>query len=152
MLVLLLAVMMRGPRGEIVLGGGIEAEDELRSIAPSVTASIGTRARRLGGDRLLRGFKARLAGKIGLGQQHDIGAADLVLEHFRQRRLVVELSSAARCASTASGSARKRPAATASASASAITPSTVMRERISGQSKAFNSGLGSARPEVSIRM
>ena len=62
------------------------------------------------------------------------------------------LSSASRCRSTAATSGAKRPAATASASASAITPSTVMRDRISGQSKAFRSGLGRARPEVSIRM
>ena len=62
------------------------------------------------------------------------------------------LSSAARWASTAATSGAKRPAATASASASAITPSTVMRLRIEGQSKAFSSGLGSANPEVSIRM
>jgi hypothetical protein len=62
------------------------------------------------------------------------------------------LASAARCAATASGFDAKRPAATASASASAITPSTVMRERISGQSNAFSSGFGNANPDVSIRM
>jgi hypothetical protein len=42
--------------------------------------------------------------------------------------------------------------ALASASASAMTPSTVMSERISGQSNAFNNGFGKARPDVSIRM
>ena len=61
-------------------------------------------------------------------------------------------SSASRWACTASTSGAKRPAATASASASAMTPSTVIRERIAGQSKAFRSGFGSARPEVSIRI
>ena len=42
--------------------------------------------------------------------------------------------------------------ALADAEAVAITPSTVIRERIAGQSNALSSGLGRARPEVSIRI
>ena len=60
--------------------------------------------------------------------------------------------SSARCRAIASGSSAKRPAATAAPSTTAITPSTVTREAISGQLKAFTSGLGSARPEVSMTM
>ena len=60
--------------------------------------------------------------------------------------------SARRSASTAAGSDAKRPAATASPSITAITPSTVTRVRISGQLKALIKGLGSARPEVSMTM
>ncbi len=60
--------------------------------------------------------------------------------------------SAARWAASASGSSAKKPAATAGPSTTAITPSTVTRERIAGQLKAVTSGFGRARPEVSIRM
>ena len=60
--------------------------------------------------------------------------------------------SAARCACKAAGSSAKAPAATAGPSTTAMTPSTVTRERIAGQLKALTSGLGRARPEVSIRM
>ena len=63
---------------------------------------------------------------------------------------MVDDGSAARCAASASGSSAKRPAATAAPSTTAMTPSTVRRERIAGQSKALTSGFGSARPEVSI--
>jgi len=52
----------------------------------------------------------------------------------------------------ASGSSAKRPAATAAPSTTATTPSTVTLEAISGQLKAFTSGLGKARPEVSMTM
>ena len=60
--------------------------------------------------------------------------------------------SAARWAASASGSSAKKPAATAGPSTTAITPSTVTRERIAGQLNAVTSGFGRARPEVSIRM
>ena len=53
-------------------------------------------------------------------------------------------------AATASGSSANRPAASAAASITVSTPSTVVRVRISGQAKACTSGFGSARPEVSI--
>ena len=62
------------------------------------------------------------------------------------------LASAARWSAMAAGSSTKAPAATAGPSITATTPSTVTRERIAGQLKAATSGLGSARPEVSIRM
>ena len=52
----------------------------------------------------------------------------------------------------ASGQFANCPDATASISARAITPSTVIRERISGQSKALRRGFGSAKPEVSIKI
>ena len=42
-------------------------------------------------DRGTRRCKAALAREIGLGQQHDVGAADLVLEYFGQWRLVIEI-------------------------------------------------------------
>ena len=60
--------------------------------------------------------------------------------------------SSARWRAMASGSSAKRPAATAAPSTTATTPSTVTREAISGQLKALTSGLGSARPEVSMTM
>ena len=61
-------------------------------------------------------------------------------------------SSASRCASTPAKFGANCPDATASISARAITPSTVIRERISGQSKALRRGFGSAKPEVSIKI
>src|SRR5882757_9576156 len=45
-----------------------------------------------------------------------------------------------------------RPSDSASASTTVTTPSTVARVRTAGQSNAFNSGCGSANPEVSITM
>ena len=53
---------------------------------------------------------------------------------------------------SAARSGANRPAATASASASARTPSTVMRLRIADQSKALSKGAGRASPDVSIRI
>ena len=62
------------------------------------------------------------------------------------------LGSAARWAATASSSSAKRPSASALASTTVTTPSTVTRDLISGQLKARTSGWGRARPEVSITM
>src|SRR3954452_18975741 len=45
-----------------------------------------------------------------------------------------------------------RPSDNASASTTVTTPSTVARVRTAGQSNAFNSGCGNARPEVSMTM
>ena len=47
-------------------------------------------------------------------------------------------------------SGANRPSETASESAIAITPSTVIFDFISGHENAFKSGFGRARPEVSI--
>ena len=52
MLVVLLAVMMRGARGEIVLGGSAETEDELRIDRAIGHGEHRHGARHLGGDRL----------------------------------------------------------------------------------------------------
>ena len=62
------------------------------------------------------------------------------------------LSSACRCAATASGSLANVPFATAAQSTIVITASTVAPDRISCQRKAFTSGFGNAKPEVSIKM
>ena len=90
MLVLVLAVMMRRTRGEIVLGRSVQAEDELRIDRAFGHGEHRNRPRHLGRDREPCRRKARFAGEIGLGQKHDVGAADLILKHFRQRRLVIE--------------------------------------------------------------
>ena len=91
--------------------------------------------------------------EVGLVQDHEVGAQQLVLVYFLERIVVVERGvvrrAAARCVA---GSSAKRPAATAAPSTTATTPSTVTRERISGQLKAFTSGLGNARPDVSMTM
>src|SRR5271166_1525163 len=50
------------------------------------------------------------------------------------------------------GSSANRPSATAAASTTATTPSTVSFVRRSGQSKALTSGFGKARPDVSMTM
>ena len=77
----------------------------------------------------------------------------LVLVDLLERIVVIERRVGARAArATSSGSSAKRPSATAAASTTATTPSTVRRERISGQSNALTSGFGSARPEVSMTM
>ena len=60
--------------------------------------------------------------------------------------------SARRWRAMAAGSAAKRPPATAAPSITATTPSTVVLVFTSGQAKALTSGLGSARPLVSMTM
>ncbi len=62
------------------------------------------------------------------------------------------LGSWRRCWSTCSGWAAKVPAATAGLSTTVITASTVQALRISGHWKACTSGLGRARPLVSMRI
>jgi hypothetical protein len=42
MLMLVLAIVVAGAGGQIVLGGGVEAEDDGGSITPSVTGSMGS--------------------------------------------------------------------------------------------------------------
>ena len=122
------------------------------STAPSTTGRIGRR----------RGFSASIAARAASTPAGPARSA--LVSRIRSAQAIwssntsasgvswSRLSSAARCAATAAGSGAKRPAATASASASAMTPSTVIRDRIAGQSNALSSGFGSARPEVSIRM
>ena len=76
----------------------------------------------------------------------------LILVHLLQRIVVIERGVGGALRRQRVRSSAKRPSATAAASTTAITPSTVSRARISGQSNAFTSGFGSARPEVSMTM
>ena len=83
----------------------------------------------------------------------EVGAEELVLVDLLERVIVIERGSSSRAALPAPpGSSAKRPAATAAPSTTAMTPSTVTRERIAGQLKALTSGFGKARPEVSMTM
>ena len=91
--------------------------------------------------------------KIGLVEHDDVGAQQLVLVDFLERIVVVErrVRGALR-GDRFAGSSAKRPSATAAASTTAMTPSTVSLARSSGQSNALTSGFGNARPEVSMMM
>ena len=89
-LVVVMAVMMRGAGVQIILGGGIQPEDDGGVDAALLHRQDRQRARGFGFDHRFRGGKARLTGQIGLRQEHDIGAGNLVLEHFRQRRFMVD--------------------------------------------------------------
>ena len=88
--------------------------------------------------------------EVGLVEHHHVGAEQLVLVDLLERgcrgRAMGRRGVARRLFR---GSSAKRPAATAPASTTAITPSTVSLARSSGHSNAFTSGFGSARPEVS---
>ena len=101
--------------------------------------------------------------------RHDFGTRSRVAASTRSALFSTTMSAHWICSSNSSSSgfhgranhrlarrlhrfriAAKRPAATASASITAMTPSTVTRVRISGHAKALTSGLGSAKPDVSI--
>ena len=91
--------------------------------------------------------------QVGLVENHEIGAGELVGEHLLERVVVGERRVGRALPGDGlgvGGEAARRPPPRASITVS--TPSTVVRVRISGQAKAWTSGFGSARPEVSIRM
>ena len=97
--------------------------------------------------------RRRRVDQVALVEHDEVGAGDLILEHFLDR----DRRDRARCrlragAASASRSAATRPSASAAPSTTATTPSTVTRLLIAGQWKACTSGFGSARPEVSITM
>ena len=147
------SVVMRRPAGEIGLGLGAEAQQHVdRHLA----------VLRLDDLHDARQGLADLAGHVRAARQPTSGRP---CSGSRGRRRAAgprtppradcrdrATGRSARCRAIASGSSAKRPAATAAPSTTAITPSTVTREAISGQLNAFTSGLGSARPEVSITM
>jgi len=89
-LVLILAVMMRRTRGEIVLGLSVQAKNNLRIDRAVGHGEHRNGPRHLGRDRKPSRGNACFSGEIGLGQQHDVGAANLILEDFRERRLMIE--------------------------------------------------------------
>ena len=90
MLVVVLAVVMRGAGGDIVFGSAVETEDDAWIDDAIRHRQHRHRARRLRRYDRARGGQSSFAGEIGLRQQHDVGAGNLVLEHFRQRRFVVD--------------------------------------------------------------
>ena len=91
MLVLFFAVMMRGTSSKIVFCRRFEAEDDARIDRAADDRQHRHTARHLGRDDRPGSFQSFRAGEVGLGQQHDIGAGDLILEHFRKRRFMIEV-------------------------------------------------------------
>src|SRR5205823_185191 len=81
--------------------------------------------------------------EVGLVQDHEIGAGQLIGKDLLERIVVVDRGIGGAHGTspwakgprraTASGSLAKRPSAAAAASMTVTTPSTVMRVRISGQ-------------------
>ena len=146
------SIVARWAREEIILGGRGEAEQHV-----GVELAL-MRRHDLDGARNLRGdFGADFLQRFGVQQirlveQDQVGAKQLVFVDLLQRIVMIERGVRARCRGKLASSSAKRPSATAAASTTAITPSTVSLALISGQSKAFTSGLGRASPEVSIRM
>ena len=142
-----------GRRGEIVLGRGGEARAPPPARPCPARASTSLHARAAAAPAISRRSRASRPARdqVGLVEHDEVGAGELVVEHLLERIVVVDrrVGGALR-ARRASGSSAKRPAATAAASITVTTPSTVTRVRISGQAKACTSGFGSARPEVSI--
>ena len=145
-----LVVVVRGAALDVALARKAEAEEHFgvhRAMARA--QELDRRAeRRLepGGDALERG----LGKEIGLVEDHEVGAASWSSKSSSSGLSCSSVGSAAACAPSAAGSLAKRPSATAGPSTTAMTPSTVTRVRMSGQLKAWTSGFGSAKPEVSI--
>ncbi len=91
--------------------------------------------------------------KVGLVENDEIGAGKLILENFFERIIVVDRFDRRRVRGRSRrGRARSVLPPQHCPSTTAMTPSTVSLERIAGQSNAFTSGFGSARPEVSMMM
>ena len=100
-----------------------------------------------------RAVDARRIEEVALVEHDEVGAGDLILEHFLDRIVVIEGRDRRRAGARALRDRRRRGrSASAAPSTTATTPSTVTRLLIAGQWKACTSGLGSARPEVSITM
>ena len=92
------------------------------------------------------------ADQIGLVQHDEVGSHELVFVDFGERVVVIDRGILFALAGDRLRIVGKAPFGDSSASATAMTPSTVRRERMEGQSKALTSGFGKASPEVSIRM
>ena len=90
MLVVVGAVVMAGAGVQVVLGGLAQAQDQARIDRALGHGQDGQGAGQLGLDRGAGGGDALRSGQIGLGQQDDIGAGDLILEDLGQGRLVVQ--------------------------------------------------------------
>ena len=90
MFMIVVAVMMRRARGQIVFGLGIQTKDQRRVDDAFAHRQNRDRARRF---RLNDGFgsgKTSLARQISLGHQHNIGTGELIFKDFRQRGFMVK--------------------------------------------------------------
>ena len=90
MVVIMRGVVMRRSGVEVILGGGAKPKDY-----PWIHRAFGHLyhwqwAWCFGGDPRPSGGDAFGTSKIRFGQQDNIGTTDLVFEHFRQRRFVVD--------------------------------------------------------------
>ena len=78
MLVVIMAVVMAGACSQIILGSGVEPQNDTRINGAIRDGQNGQRTRQFRLDQRPRGGNASLARKIGLGQKDDIGASNLV--------------------------------------------------------------------------
>ena len=90
MLMIVLAIVMRGAGGDIVLRRRAETEDHARIDHAVDQLDHRERAHRFGGDHRPRRRNAVRPGEIDLGEQHHVRAGELILEHLGQRGLMVD--------------------------------------------------------------
>ena len=83
-------VVMRGARVHVVLGCGFQSQKDARINRALGHLDHGDRARGLGGDDGAGACNPFGACKVGLGQQNDVGARNLIFEHFGQRCFMVK--------------------------------------------------------------
>ena len=150
--VIRLVVVMRWRRREIILRRSRKPSSTLAGTRPSRVATIliarGTLrliSSEIGAARLRRH-------QIGLVEHDEIGAEKLILVDFFQRVVVIDGGIRRALRRDFRRVVGERPALTAGPSTTVTTPSTVTRLRISGHSKAFTSGFGNAKPDVSTMM
>ena len=90
MVVLFMMLVMARPRIEIVFRRGAKPQHHARIDPAFGDFKHRNIARRFGQNRLARGGEAIRIDQIGLVEDHDVGAGDLVLEHFAERRVVID--------------------------------------------------------------
>ena len=89
-IVLFLIVVMGRPRREIVFGGGIQAEKNLRGDRAMLSVNDFYRAGQNAQDLLFHASDPLRIQQIGLVQNDEIGRQKLILEHLFQRIFMVE--------------------------------------------------------------
>ena len=126
----LFRVVMRGASLEIVLRGGHQAEQHGGFDATLLRFDHLDGARHRAGDVAAHAHERVSINEVGFVEHDKIGAQKLILVDLLQGIFVVDGRVGGPLRASFSGSSANRPAATAAASVTAITPSTVTRARI----------------------
>ena len=90
--------------------------------------------------------------EVGLAEDHQVGAVQLVLEQLLDRAVVLNAGNGGALGGHRGRVMGEAPGGRTGPSTTVTTPSTVTLAYISGQQKALSSGCGKASPEVSMTM